>query len=156
MRSERMLLGREKFWVRGTGIGDACSDGDRGIDIESDGREADFVVAGLVAQLERNMLRAEGSIGLGGERNAQDDFVLVDVERSLGKGEGAEFTLGVGDFAGGFETGGKIGAEVGGNEVVGGRLARVDVKAGPDSEHDGELEGAAAGDGFERNISGGR
>ncbi len=102
------------------------------------------------------MLRAEGSIGLGGERNAQDDFILVHVERSLGKGEGAEFAFGVGDFAGGFETGGEIGAEIGGNEVVGGWLARVDVKAGADFEHDGELEGAAAGDRLERNVGGGR
>src|SRR5258707_7308853 len=130
MRSERMLLGREKFWVRGTGIGGACSDGDRGIDIESDGREADFVVAGLVAQLERNMLRAEGSIGLGGERNAQDDFILVHVERSLGEGEGAEFAFGVGDFAGGFETGGGLGAENRGDEAVRGWPARGDVKDG--------------------------
>src|SRR5260370_39852176 len=104
-----MLLGREKLWVRGTGIGGACSDGDRGIEIESDGREADFVVAGLVGQLERNMLRAEGSIGLGGERKAQDDFILVHIERSLCKGEGAEVAFGGGDLAGGFESGGEVG-----------------------------------------------
>src|SRR5260370_40737414 len=113
MRSERMLLGREKLWVSGTGIGGACSDGDRGIDIESDGREADFVVAGLVAQLERNMLRAEGGIGLGGKRKAKDELILVHLERGIDKGEGAELAFGVGAFAGGFGTeGGHAGETV--------------------------------------------
>ncbi len=140
-------------WVGTCGAG---RDGDRSIDIEGDGREADFVAAGLVAQLEGDVLGAERGVGLRGERHAENDFVLIHLERSLGEGEGAEFTLGVGDFAGGFETGGEIGAEICGNEVVGGRLARVDVEAGADFEDDGELEGAAARDGFERNVRGGR
>src|SRR6266446_5423745 len=105
----KMLLGGEKLWMHRVGVSGACRDGDRDIDMEGDGREADFVAEGLVAQLERDVLRAEGSIGLRGERHAQNDFILVDVERSLGKGEGAEFAFGVGDFAGGFETGGEIG-----------------------------------------------
>jgi len=150
-----MLLGGEKLWMRWAGTGGACRDGDRGIDIEGDGRETDFVAAGLVAQLERYVLGAERGVGLHGERHAENDFVLVHVERSLGEGEGAEFTLGVGDFAGGLETGGEIGAEIGGNEVVGGRLAGVDVEAVADFEHDGELEGAATRYGFERNEGGG-
>jgi len=58
----------------------------------------------------------------------------------LGEGKSFEFALWVGDFAGGFETGGKSGAEVGGDEVLGGRLAGVDVEAGPDFQDDGELE----------------
>jgi hypothetical protein len=44
-----MLLGGEKFWVSWAGTGGVYGDGDCGVDIESDRREADFVAAGLVA-----------------------------------------------------------------------------------------------------------
>src|SRR6266849_7831351 len=148
----KMLLGGEKLWMRRAGIGGACCDGDRGINIESDRRQADFVVAGLVAQLEGDVLCTERSVGLRGERHAENDFILVHVERILGEGEGAEFTVGVGDFASEFETGREIGAEIGGDEVLGGRLARVDVEARADFEHDSELEGAAARYRFEGNV----
>ncbi len=69
------------------------------------------------------MLDAERGVGLRGERDAENDFVLVHVERSFGEGKSFEFAWWVGDFAGGFETAGKSGAEVGGDEVLGGGLA---------------------------------
>jgi hypothetical protein len=156
MPKEKMLLGGEKFWVSWAGTGGVYGDGDRGVDIESNGREADFVAAGLVAQLEGNVLGAERGIGLRGERYAEDDFILVDVKRSFCEGERVKFAWRVGNLAGGFETGWKAGAEIGGNQVLGGRLARVDVEALADFEHDGELKIAAPGDRFERNVCGGR
>jgi len=151
-----MLLGGKKLRMRWAGSGGVCRDSDRGVDIEGDGREADFVAAGLVAQLERDVLYAERGIGLRGERHAEHDFVLVDVERSLGEGEGAEFALGVSDFANGFEAGGEVGAEIGGDEVLRGRLAGVDMKPWANFEHDGELKGAATRYGIEGNKGGGR
>lgn len=141
--------------MRRAGSGGACCDSDRGIDVESYRREADFVAARLVAQFERDVLCAQRGVGLRGERQAEDDLVRVDVKWSFGEGEGAKFALGVGDLAGRLEAGGQIGAEIGGNEVLGGRLAGVDVKAGTDFEHDGELEGAAARDRFQRSVGGG-
>ena len=75
----KMLVGGKKFRMGGAGIGGVCGDGDRSVDVESDGREADFVAAGLIAQLEGNFLGAEWRVGLGGERYAKNDFVLVHV-----------------------------------------------------------------------------
>jgi len=74
-----MLVGGEKFRMGGAGIGGVCGDGDRGVDIESHGREADFVAAGLIAKLEGNFLRAERGVGLRGERDAKNHFVFVNV-----------------------------------------------------------------------------
>src|SRR5260370_40160679 len=99
-----MLVGGEKFWMSGTGVGGGRGDGDRRVDIESYRGKADFLAAGLVAKLEGNFLGAERGLGLRGERHAENNFVLVHVERSFGEGEGVEFTLRVGDFAGGFGT----------------------------------------------------
>ena len=47
---EQMLVGGEKFWMGWAGIRAGGGDGDLGVDIESYGWEADFVVAGLVAK----------------------------------------------------------------------------------------------------------
>ena len=112
----------------GAGCGGVRGDGDGRVDIESYWGKADFLAAGLIAKLEGNFLGAERGVRLRGERHAENNFILVDIERSLGESEGVEFTLRVGDFAGGFETGWKVDAEIGGNEVLGGRLARVDVE----------------------------
>ena len=46
-----MLVGGEKFWVGSAGIGGGGGDGDLGVDVEGYGREADFIVAGLVVEL---------------------------------------------------------------------------------------------------------
>jgi hypothetical protein len=54
----KMLLGGEELRMGWAGSGGAGRDGDRGIDIEGGGREADFVAAGLVAQLEGDVLGA--------------------------------------------------------------------------------------------------
>jgi hypothetical protein len=156
MPKEKMLLGGEKFCVSWAGTGGVYGDSDRGVDIESNGREADFVAAGLIAQLEGNVLGAERGVGLRGERYAEDDFILVDVERSFGESESVKFAWRVGNLAGGFETGREVGTEIGGNQVLGGRLARVDVEALADLEDDGELEVAAPRDRFEGNVRGGR
>src|ERR1700730_12031876 len=123
-----MLVGGEKFCVSGAGIGGGGRDCDRCVDIESHRWEADFLPASLVTELEGNLLGAEGSVGLRGERDADNNFILVDVQRSFGEREGVEFTLRVGDFAGRFETGRKIGAEIRGDKVLGARVARGDVE----------------------------
>jgi hypothetical protein len=154
MPKEKMLLGGKKFWVGRARIGGCGGDGDGRVDVECNGWEADFIAAGLVAQFQGNFLGTEWGVGLRGERYAENDSILVHVERSLGKGECVELAFGVGDFAGGLETGREVGAEISGNKVLGGRLARVDVEAVADFEHDGELEGGAASDGFERNVCG--
>jgi len=45
-----MLVGGEKFWMGRAGIGRGGGYGELGVDIESYGWEAEFVVAGLVAE----------------------------------------------------------------------------------------------------------
>lgn len=151
--TEQMLVSGEKFWMGGAGI---SGDGNLSVDVEGYWREADFIVAGLVVELQRDVLGPKGGVGLHGEGDAKNYFVGVDIEGSLGEGEGFEFALGVGDFAGGFETGGKSGAEVGRDEVLGGGFAGVDVEARTDFEDDGELEVIAAGDRFEGSVGEGR
>ena len=155
MPKEKMLLGGKKFWVGRARIGGCGGDGDGRVDVECNGWEADFIAAGLVAQFQGNFLGTEWGVRLRGERYAENDSVLVHVERSLGKGECVELAFGIGDFASGFEADGKVEVEISWNKVFGGRLARVDVEAGADFGDDGELEGAAARDGFERNVCGG-
>ena len=146
-----MLLGGEKFRMRGAGICRSAGDGDRRVDVECDRRQADLVAAGLVAQLQRDVLEAQRSISERCERKAENNFVLINVQRSFREREGMQFSFGVRNIARGFEPGREIGAEIGGNKVVGGRLARIDVEAVADLCHHRELEGAAAGDGLPRN-----
>ena len=112
---EKMLVGGEKFRMSGAGIGGGGGDGDWGVDIKGDGGEADFLAAGLVTELQRNFLGAERGVGFRDEWHAEDDCVLVDVQRNLGEGEGVKLALGIGDFAGGLEAGGKIDPKIGGD-----------------------------------------
>src|ERR1700686_137511 len=104
MPERKMLVGGEKFRMSRAGIGGGGGDGDLGVDVEGDGRKADFLATGLVTELQGNFLRAEGGVGLCGERDAKDDCLLVDVQGSFGEGEGVKLALGIGDFAGGLES----------------------------------------------------
>jgi hypothetical protein len=76
---EQMLVGGEKFWMGGVGIGAGGGDREWSVDVEGDRGEADLVVAGLVVEFQGDVLGAEGSVGLSGEREAEDDFILVHV-----------------------------------------------------------------------------
>ncbi len=139
--------------MRGAGIGRSAGDGDRRVDVECDRRQADLVAAGLVTQLQRDVLEAQRSISERCERKAENNFVLINVQRRFREREGMQFPFGVRNIARGFEPGRKIGAEFGGNKVVGGRLARIDVETVADLCHHRELEGTAAGDGLARDKS---
>jgi hypothetical protein len=151
-----MLVGGEKFRMSWTRVGGFGGDGDGGIDIEGDRREANFVAASLVAELERDVLGAERSIGSDDERDAEDDLVLIYIERRFRERESFQLAMRIEDFTSGFETGGQVEAKIGGDEIFRGRLASVDVKTVANLEDDGELEGAGASDGLDGDIDGRR
>src|SRR3982074_1736040 len=98
--TRKMLVSGEKFRMGRAGIGGVCGDGDWGVNVESYGRETNFVAAGLVTELEGNFLSAERGVRLRGEGQAKDYFVFVHVQRSFGKAERVELAFGVRDFAG--------------------------------------------------------
>src|ERR1700676_3990419 len=146
-----MLLGGKKFRVGRARIGGSLRDRDRRIDIQRNGWQAHFVAACLVAQLEWNSLSAKRGIRQRGERKTNHKFILINVQRRLCEGESMQLPLGIRGIAGGFEAGRKLGAQLRGNEIVSGRLARIDVKAGANLGHHGKLESASARDRLSRN-----
>ena len=126
-----------------------------GVERQGNGREANFGAASLVAELERNVLGTERGGGERGEREPENHGVLVNIERLFRKGEGVEFSFGIRNFAG-LESGGKLGFEIGGDEIVFRFFTGVDVKAGSNFQDDSKLKRVATRDGFERSICGWR
>ena len=110
-------MSSKNFRVGGLGGGGRGSDVEGRVESDCDRGKAKFAAAGLVAELERNVLLAERGVFERGDRHAKNHTALVDVQRSFGKGEFFEFALGIGNFAV-FEAGGKRGFEIGGDEVV--------------------------------------
>jgi hypothetical protein len=153
IRIEKLILG-EKFRMGGLGGSGRGGDGEAGVHIQGDGREANFLAAGLITELEWDMLLAEWRGGERCERETENHGALVDVEGLLRKGERAEFSFGIRDLAH-FESRGDVGLQIGGDEIVLRLFAGVDVKAGANFEDDGELKRASAGHGFERYIGAG-
>lgn len=135
-------------------FGAGSSDVEGGVEREGDGWKADFGAASLVAELERNALGAHRCGGERGEREPKDHGVLIHVEGLFREGEGVEFPLGIRNFAGGLESGGEVGLEIGGYEIVFGFFARIDVKAGANFQDHSKLKRVATRDGFERSICG--
>ena len=84
---------------------------------EFDRRQAGCVVAGLVAQDERNFLGAERGIRRGSQTKADGEFPLIYGKLVGGKTEFAEDSrrVGCGEHA---EAGGQRGGELGGDEEV--------------------------------------
>src|ERR1700676_4938996 len=111
------LLFSKNLRVSGLGGGGRDSDVERCVESDCDWGKTKFAAAGLVAELERNVLFAERGVFERGDRHAKNHVALVDVQWSFGKGEFFEFALGIGDFAA-VEAGGKRGFEIGGDEVV--------------------------------------
>ena len=133
----------------GGGCGDYV---EGGVDFFGYRGEADFSAAGLVAELHGDMLGTQRGSGEDGERKEEGDAAGVDVELFIfGEGEVLERAFWIGDSAE-FEAGGNFGAKIGGDQVVFGDFAGVDVKAGADFEDDGNLKGHAAGDGIVGRI----
>jgi hypothetical protein len=73
------LLWRKEFGVNGLGPGSRWRDSDAGIQRESDGRQADFRAAGLIAKFERETLRAKRSARKRGDWKTESDGVFVNV-----------------------------------------------------------------------------
>jgi len=139
-----MLLGREDLRVGGFGGGGIGNDVEGGFDLLGYRGEADFGAAGLVAEFHEDVLGAERGCRENGKRLENGDVAGVDVEFFVfGEGEGLEGALGIGDGAE-FETGGDFGAQVGGDQVVFGDFAGVNVEAVTNFQDDGDLEGHAA------------
>ena len=74
---QESLFRRKKLRVYG--LASRCGNVERGIERKSDRRQADFRAASLVAQLERDVLRAERSVRERGDRETERDGVFVDV-----------------------------------------------------------------------------
>ena len=152
---EEMLWGGEKFRMDRTRVGGVIDDGEGGVDIKSDRREANFLVARLIAQLQRDVLGPEGCVREGRDTQAKNDFVLVNIERRFGEGESVQLAFGVGNLAG-FEPGRSVGAKTSGDQIVSGSLVSVDMEAITDFQDDSDLEGRSTGDRLDRNICGRR
>src|SRR6202171_727489 len=145
------LLFSKKFCVNGLGGGGRGGDVQRRIESYRHRGQAEFVAAGLVAELQRNVLFAERGVLERSDGHAKNHVALIDVQTNLGKREFFEFALGIGDFAA-VEAGGKRGFEIGGDEVVFRFFTGVDVEARANLHDHGDLERSAAGRGIERNV----
>jgi hypothetical protein len=147
-RGRAFLFGGEDFGVGGFGGGGSGDYVEGGVDVFGYGGEADFSAAGLVAQLHWNVLGTEWRGGEDGERQEDGDVAGVDVELFVfGEGEGLQRAFRI-SHGSEFEARGNFGAEVGGDQVIFGDFAGVDVKAVADFEDYGNLEGHAARDGI--------
>src|SRR5260370_33344198 len=123
------LLFCKNFRVGVVGGGSRGGDSHRRVEIECDRGEAQFVTASLVAELQRNVLFAEGGVCKCRDGHAKNHRVLVDIQRGFGKGKFFELALGVGNFTA-VEACRKRGLEIGGDEVVFRFFSSMDVKAG--------------------------
>src|SRR4051812_4867698 len=115
--TEKMLVSGKKLRVdrlriRGIGV-----NGESGIDIEGHRRQTEFLATGLVAEFEREVLCAERGTGEHGDWEAQDYFVLIDVEGCFAESEGVQLAFGVGRLAE-VEARGRSCNEIGGDKVV--------------------------------------
>ena len=61
------------------GLASGRSDVERGVERKSDRRQANFRAASLIAQLERDMLRAERSARQNAYWNPKRDRIFVDI-----------------------------------------------------------------------------
>lgn len=137
--------------VGGEGFGASGGEFEFGDDGELDGRKAGFVVAGLVAEDERDFLGAERGVGSGGEAKTNGELAFVD--RELDRRE-LELAQDAGRVGGGedAEAGGKSGGDLGGDEVVLRGGVGVDVEAGEDFADDGNFKRASARDRSQRDV----
>ena len=139
-RGKKLRVGRAR--ICGIGV-----HGKGGVDVECDGRQTEFLVAGLVAQLQRNVLWAERSVGSSSDGQAQDDFVLINVQRRFAEGEGVEFAFRIGNFAR-LKAGGRIRSEIRGDQILSRRLVRIDMETTADVQNNGDPEIARTCDGL--------
>src|SRR5580704_7992563 len=135
--------------MRGSSRGSGGGDGHGGVHILRHRRQTDFGAASLIAELQGNVLGSERCVGKSGDVHTENDSALINVEGRFRERKGVQLALRIGHNAY-LESLGRLGAEIGGNEVVGGLLAGVDVEAIANLEDHGNLEGAAASDGIER------
>src|SRR6202011_2704520 len=135
--------------MRGSGGGSGGGDGHDGVHILRHRRQTDFGVAGLIAELQGNVLGSERGVGKSGDVHAENDSALINVEGRFREGEGVQLAFRIGHFAD-LESLRSLRAEIGGNEVVRGFLASIDVEAIANLEDHCNLEGAAASDRIER------
>ncbi len=135
------------------GLGGGSCGGDVNGDVKSegDGGQAEFGAAGLVAEFQGDVLRAERRVCERGDGHAKRHCVLVDVQRRFGKSEFFELALGIDDFAA-AEAGGQFGFEIRGDEIVFRFFTGVDVKARTDFHDRGNQKRAAAASGIERSV----
>src|SRR5580704_13441843 len=133
-----------------------------GINVEYRRRQADLAAARLIPQLQGNVLCAQGGIRESGDFHVNNNFALVDVERSLRERKGMQFALGIGHLAD-LEPRGCFGAQVGRDQVVRRFFARVDVKAFADFQDHRNLKRSASSHRIERgkcagsyNVAAGR
>jgi hypothetical protein len=138
MRIEKLILGK-KFGMGWPRAGCRGSNGKTDVHIQCDGRETDLGAAGLVAQLERDVLGTKRGGRERREREPKNYGVFVDIKGLFRKRERAEFPLGIGDFAN-FESRGDVGLQIRGDEIVLRLFAGVDVEAGANFQDDGELK----------------
>src|SRR5260370_15297926 len=89
----RLLLSKN-FRVGGPCCGGRSDDVQRRVESECDRGQAKLGAAGLVTELQRNVLLAERSACERRHRHAENHGVLVDVQRNLGEGEFFELAFG--------------------------------------------------------------
>ena len=109
------------------------------VDIQRDRRQTNFRAARLITQLKRDVLFAYTGGWENRQRQAKNDSVLINIERFFGKGKSVELAFGIGDFAW-LKSGGSIRFQIGGDEVVLGLFAGVDMKAGTNFENYSDLK----------------
>jgi len=137
--------------VGGEGFGASGGEFEFGDDGELDGRKAGFVVAGLVAEDERDFLGAERGVGSGGEVQANDESAFVHGElngRELELAQEARRVRGGEDA----EAGGQSGGDLDRDEVVLGGGVGVDVEARKNLADDGNFKRARARDRSQRDV----
>ena len=147
--SSESLFRWKKLSVRRFADGSRYLEG--GVQGKSDRGQANFRAASLVAKFHRDVLCAKRSARERRNRNAERDGVLIDVQRLLRERKGVQRAFWIRDVSQ-LKSSGNISAEVGGDQIVFGFFARVDMEARADFQDHRKLKLAAAAHGVERSI----
>ena len=147
-----MLVAGKKFRVSWASSGGISGYGHSGVYIDLHRRQAELVVAGLIAQLQGDVQSTCGSVGLRSEGNADNHLVLVDIQRGFGERKRVQFAFRI-DGLSRLKASGELWRDACRDKVARGSLMRIDMEAAADFQYNRQLKICGTSRRLERGIN---